>query len=415
MPAFYVNWGRYAQLAGQVALPVMLWLVCDVLERSRTTWREPVLIGIVTAGMLLMYYRMAFYAATFVPAWLIGWGLVAWRMDLRRWGAGLARLALGGALAVVLLLPWVLHTSDGRLGQMVEAGVAASSPIGLVIADYMTWRSILLFMPWFPLALAVAGLAWSLVQRSWRVAAIGLWTLALSLVVAGQLLKLPGANLMQSFAVIIALYIPVGLLAGWLIAWVFEHAGRRAGPLARLLAGAGLLAAIGWALWFPQEGSSAPYIMATRPDVRAMAWIRNNTPPDARFLVEGFRIYNGRSAVGSDAGWWIPLLAGHPNTMPPQYALLNEKPSPPDYTRRVVELVAQLEREPPTAPRSLRQLCDWGVTYVYVGQGQGQVGVVAPQLFAPRQLIDSPAFSLVYRQDRVSIFRLRSELCESIR
>jgi hypothetical protein len=173
------------------------------------------------------------------------------------------------------------------------------------------------------------------------------------------------------------------------------------------------LAAIGWALWFPQEEPSPPFVMVTRPDMRAMAWIRDNTAPDARFLVEGFRVYAGFTAVGADAGWWIPLLAGRPNTMPPQYALLSEQPSPPDYTQRVVDLVAQLEREPPGAPQSLRLLCDWGIGYVYIGQGQGRVGVSAPQLFAPQQLIDSPAFSLVYRQDRVAIFQLRPELCET--
>ena len=66
--------------------------------------------------------------------------------------------------------------------------------------------------------------------------------------------------------------------------------------------------------------------MVTKPDRQAMTWIREHTPAQAKFLVEGFRIYGGRSVVGSDAGWWIPLLADRANTMPPQYALLNETP-----------------------------------------------------------------------------------------
>ncbi len=31
MPAFYVNWGRYAQLAGQTILPVAFWLIWEAL------------------------------------------------------------------------------------------------------------------------------------------------------------------------------------------------------------------------------------------------------------------------------------------------------------------------------------------------------------------------------------------------
>jgi hypothetical protein len=413
MPAFYVNWGRYAQLAGQVILPAMLWLLCDLLERERVTWREPALLGVAAAGITLSYYRMPFYAATFALAWLAVWALPRWRSNLRRWGAGAARLASSGVVTVLLFLPWALHTSRGRLASTVEAGVTTGSPLALVIADYRTWGQILEFVPWPTLALAIAGLVGSVALRRWQVAVVGLWVLGLASIVAGRLIKLPGANLIQNFAVLIALYIPAGLLGGWLIGWAAEQAERRAGLPARVLVGAALLAALGTALWSPQEGPNATFVMVTRPDVKAMVWIREHTPPNARFLVEGFRIYEGSSAVGADAGWWIPLLAGRQNTMPPQYALLNEAPSPADYTRRVIELVARLERAPPSAPANTQLLCEWGITHVYVGQGQGRVGLAADQLFTPQQLAASPLFSLVYHQDQVSIFALSAHACDT--
>src|SRR5262249_23622661 len=100
-------------------------------------------------------------------------------------------------------------------------------------------------------------------------------------------------------------------------------------------------------------------------------------------------------------------------TMPPQYALLNEAPSPSDYTRRVVDLVAGLEQAPPSAQPNVRLLCDWGITHVYVGQGQGRVGLAAAQLFTPQQFSESPLFSLVYRQDQVSIFALSAHACDT--
>ena len=158
----------------------------------------------------------------------------------------------------------------------------------------------------------------------------------------------------------IALYIPTGLLCGWLIS---EVAGRLMGRWSRV--GPPLVAGLllGLALWGAkgQLGIVSPqYVMVTRPDRQAMTWIREHTPAQAKFLVEGFRIYDGRSAVGADAGWWIPLLAERANTLPPQYALLNEAPIMPNYTQQVVDLVEVLEHNEPASAAGLRRFARWG-------------------------------------------------------
>ena len=56
-------------------------------------------------------------------------------------------------------------------------------------------------------------------------------------------------------------------------------------------------------------------------------------------------------------------------------------------------------------------LCNWGITHVYVGQGQGKVGAGAVQLFSPDALATSPVFSQVYQQDRVYVFALNPQAC----
>jgi hypothetical protein len=153
------------------------------------------------------------------------------------------------------------------------------------------------------------------------------------------------------------------------------------------------------------------FVMVTRPDVHAMAWIREHVPPEARFLVEGFRIYNGRSTVGADAGWWIPLYTRRSNTMPPQYAIFNELPEPVDYTERVVNLVASFENLSPASQEGIALLCREEITHVYVGQGQGLVGFGVSQLFSPQEFLDHPGFELLYHEDRVYIFALTANLC----
>lgn len=226
--------------------------------------------------------------------------------------------------------------------------------------------------------------------------------------VAGQLIRLPGAIFMQSFAILIGLYIPVGLLGGWLIGEVADLLGRWRKQWLLALA---IIAVAGWAALGQIKIVRPSRFLVTRPDTLAMAWIRQSTPPDSLFLVEGYRMYEGHSAVGGDGGWWIPLLARRPNIMPPQYALLTEAPAESGYSQRVVDLVAKLEENSPASAEGVQLLCDWDITHVYVGQGQGEIGPEAVQLFSPTALAGSSAFSQVYHQDRVWIFALDPGMC----
>jgi len=411
MPAYYVNWGRFAQLAGQAVLPVALWLLWDSVDQERVAWGPLFLAGLALGGMVLHYYRMPFYYTTFVLAWLVGWGLPEWKVEGRRWLGALGRMTLIGGTALLLVLPWTSYIAGGRLASALEAGISAptASEWERVLADYQIWRNVFYYVPRPLLGIALLALIYALVRRRWTIAICALWVVGLAGLVAGRLIRLPGANMMQNFAILIALYIPVGLMAGWLVGEIVGRIGRW-GAIAILL----ILAM--WSIRWQVTIVNTRFVLVTRPDMRAMAWIRENTPTNALFLVEGFRIYNGRSAVGDDAGWWIPLLARRKNTMPPQYALLNEAPAVPGYSQRVVDLVAYLEEHSPASPEGLAQLCEWGITHVYIGQGQGKIGKVifaeAAQLFPPEVLANSPAFQLLYHQDRVWIFALKPEACE---
>ncbi len=416
MAAYYVNWGRYAQIAGLAILPGGLWLLIGAAEGEasrKVSLAKIALAAVVLAGMALTYYRLMFFYAVFAAAWLVCWGLPTCRANLRLWLGLLARLALTAAIAGLLFLPWWLRMQGSALAGLVESAVAQGTPLERVLADYQPWLYFFNYVSRPLAALALIGLVWSLLRRDWSVAAVALWTLGLASLKALALLRIPGADMVQNFAVLISLYLPAALLGGYALGRAAE-ALERLNP--RLGGAAAALLIVAAGAWFAWQGRAmaAPhtYALVTRPDLRAMVWIEQSVPEEAVFLVEGFSV-QGYTAVGADAGWWIPLLAGRANTMPPQYALMNEVPAEPEYTRQVVQLVKDLEATSLTETEGIQALCEMGVTHIYIGQRQGLVGEGARQLYALDELLNSPVLTLLYRQDRVAVFALDAQACEN--
>jgi hypothetical protein len=216
--------------------------------------------------------------------------------------------------------------------------------------------------------------------------------------------------MLQNFAVIIWIYMPVSILLGWGLGRLHGLADDRRwhGLLA-----AGMLALIMIAGMARRSDLEADqFAMVTFPDLAAMDWIVENTPEDALFLVQGFGIYEGRSIVGSDAGWWLPLYTQRLNTIPPQYAIFNEQPIDPDYSLAVIEDVAKLEGLALDSPEGLEYLCRVGVTHVFNGHRRGLVGSgLDAALFSSDELAAQPALDRVYAQDRVEIYALDQDLC----
>jgi len=413
MPMFYLNWGRYAQLASQVVLPVALWFLCDALEAPRRHAGRLALAAVAAAGLVLCHYRASLFYVAFVLCWWPLYGLSNWRGQGRRWMDSAMRLGIVGLATAVLLLPQALHVSQGYLLPAIDQAAAQPSSWAAILEDYRMWQQLTLFVPLPLLVMAALGLIWSLIRRRWGMVAVGLWAVALAALKSADLLNLPAIGLLTSFAVIIAWYMPISMLgaefAGNLAQWLTGWRPR----LGQVVVIGGLLLA---SLWGAREQMAVidPYHeMVTHADRAAMDWIAGQIPADALFAVNGFTVYGDTSIVGADGGWWIPLLARRQTTMPPQYALLNEIPSEPGYLQRLTKLVLDLQAAPATSPEGRQLLCENGITHVYIGQGQGLVGSPRPALFSAADLAASPAFDTLYHQDRVWIFAFDRSLCEN--
>ena len=434
MPAFYVNWGRFAQLDGQAILPVSIWLAWELLDQARmrvdagsspiqlskirqafplkSFWIPALIAGMTLAGMCLSYYRMIFYYAMFFAALTIGWILSRAYQNLTQWISLGLGVAVIGFSSFLVLLPWLVNVMNSALSGMVSEGMSVGSDFSLALIDLQEWLNLETYLPVWLAVIACAALIWSFIKKRWEISAIGLWVVFLQAYQVGKVIQLPGANMLQVFAILIWIYMPAALLVGWFlgefVGWL-ESRGFQSYKFG--LIGTLVLLALVTANQTRLISQPLTYNMVTAPDLRAMEWIRQRIPDEARFLVEMWRIYEGRSAVGTDAGWWLPLFSGRENTMPPQYALLSEVPQPPDYSTRVVELTAALEKSPPSDPQNLALLCSEEITHIYIGQLWGNIGAGTGQLFLPENLLNHPEFNLEYHQDRVHIFSLAPSVC----
>ena len=156
---------------------------------------------------------------------------------------------------------------------------------------------------------------------------------------------------------------------------------------------------------------AATFMLVTSADERAMTWIGTNTPSDAKFLINGALAYGGVGVVGTDAGWWIPILAGRENTIPP-LTYVSETPFSPDYARQVHDLMVQLQATDLAAPEGLALLKQNGITHIYIGQQEGRIWNPGPSLLSAESLANVPYYEPVYHEDRVWVFEVRADLVE---
>jgi hypothetical protein len=129
-----------------------------------------------------------------------------------------------------------------------------------------------------------------------------------------------------------------------------------------------------------------------------MAWLRDHTAPTAVVAGNGFGQPWGPEAVqGSDAGLWVPVLAGRRGILPP-IPSYNEQHAAPGYLRHAAQIVRATAA--PDLAESWTYLRQQGVTHLYIGS-RGGVMDPAPLLALPEQV------RLAFHQDDVWIFELR--------
>lgn len=397
MPSYYVNFGRYPQLAGQVLLPAAIVATVEACNRQKTRWSSILATALLVAGLGLTHYRVAiFYLASLVPLALAA--PVQKPFSKSRLLCSALRLLCVGLAALVLVSPFL----PSFLGKTVAMARRAAPTVGGTQYDYIT----LDFIRWAGLrtgmliALAVATV-WVLLHVGRRpLGVLVLLWLSVMIFLANPVVSGTPSGFFTNGTVILALYLPasvlVGLAAGDSLARLERWTGwRHQGRITNLAFALALLVLSGWGIQDKlSHGLEPGRYLVSNSDLRAADWIMTNTPADAVFAV-GAEFWLPSSAVGNDGGYWLPYTARRRTILPPM--IYSSEAEPVQVAKTNVRLHDLIDAHSPEDLGAAMKQAD--ADYIYVGNRMKQ----------PWQnlLADGPFFEKVYQREGIRIYRRR--------
>jgi hypothetical protein len=379
-PGALTNWSRDTQLMGLILLSVFLGCLWQWLHPP-LKWQSTPILGLLAAGLALTHYRVALMAV-FGALVLIGARSLAIK---KIWGRQfILQSSTILVLTGLLLLPWV-----GTLVMSHQQGYRVD--IGQPSHTFFDINRLGVFSLNHPTNIPLIGLTFTGIL-------IGIWRrsyVPLSLVVWGGgslIVSVPwlAGEWMDTVSVVLALYIPMAGLISWLaISGQLGYWGHRL-----VWIGLGGVFLIGIVANLDRVTAGDAYV--TVDDIKAMTWVKTHTPAGAYFMVNTFAWdFLPHFIVGSDAGYWLPVLA-HRATVTAPMTYPFERLAKPDFLDQLNQLHAWQGHL--TSPEAIAQLRSLGVTHVYVGSRGGVIQTA--------ELLQSSAYTLVYQAGRSSVFQL---------
>jgi hypothetical protein len=222
------------------------------------------------------------------------------------------------------------------------------------------------------------------------------WIAILYLLGNSYVLEIPFLSFTNLGAILIMLYLPIGLILGSVVGEGLTLLGpRRRSRVSEMVIA--LTLAAGFVASHVRITDIEPYrYFVTSSDVEAMQWIRENTPEDAMFAVNT-HFWLPQAPHGTDAGYWIPYFTGRQTTAGSMLLYLGPKA----YVSEIVDLsrsVEQLEGDDPW-PGDLQAQ---GIDYIYIGQK----GDFSGKGLQANELQQSEAVDVVYKQGDVTILQM---------
>ncbi|MDW8292645.1 MAG: hypothetical protein RML84_06055 [Anaerolineae bacterium] len=390
MPAFYINWGRYPQITGQIILATLVthaWLFSQERKLNRRI-RIVFVLALVFAGLLLTHYRVsAFFVLFLLSLWVVE------SMRQRRAKGDGVLLVIVFLFGILLTLPWWTRVLDGMLDDWVGRHFFAvlRQRYGFWI-EFNRLRDLDQVMHPLLWLTFVLGIGYALWARNSLSAVFGVWFILLLLLTNPEWVGLPGGGMVGRNNLAISAYAGATPFQSLLIVSLVERfpCRRLLGVLLTAVSLALAVLGVPRQLGIVERGS----IFVTSPDLRAMEWMNQNLPRGSKVFAEPTLLVD-EVVVGSDAGWWLPLLTHHKSNIPPLTYLIERA-----HDSNFQQEIADSARKWSSAASPAKFLRDLGFEYVYVGQRISDDHLL-------RSRISTGDFETVYARDRVIIAKVR--------
>jgi hypothetical protein len=398
MPAFFVNWGRYTQLTGQMLVIITLALTIELFRSDHIRPRLIILTAISAAGLFLVHNRMTLFYGLYALSFFI---IELWhsRQNMHKAKTMLVNFGLIAIIALIIDIQW-LSQFLRSYGDVLTAQIA-NSPDRTIYGGYFNLKANY-FLDygiriewWF---LGMFGVLIGLIKRDGPVFAFLLGTLFAFLGAITNYINV--TPLYPPLVFVIWVHVPIALFCGYMImvfyAWIDQSLPTREARGALYLAIISILLILSIVIGIPYIADlTLPKNGFVRPaDVEAMAWIEDNANKDALFYIKP-HFWIPYSAHGLDAGYWIPYLTGRETVIPPQ---IYGSDGSSEYIifiyNRLKDLLAQ--RSPDDFWSTAQK---YQVTHIYIGKRQTDLD---PVFF----LSDPEHFDVEYHEGGVWIFKL---------
>lgn len=368
-PSWFINWGRFTQLASQTILLPTALITWEAISNYRETqknnnWVEVLLAGLMNAGVCLLHFQVAIFHLTLIIIIVIG-ELI--QISKRRcfWRPYFLRVFLILFFTLILILPTLLSGVQAYLAQRGSDSLTVKQTSPLSEQSYYNTKGDndsvkrTKESAWL-LIVGSVGLMFGLTKAEYRRLSITMILWVAFLIGISQLfrLEIPVLAFVNFMTVLLVFYLPVGIGFGMFFELVKSLLSEDAVRALRLpvIGSIVVLSLIGFYYRIGDLSESRIYMSAE--DEKAMDWVRANTETEAIFGVNTLFL-NPVIPFGADAGCWLPVYADRQTTTLTLLASLSK-----DYQY-------DLERS-----RSMNQLykfntidslCEYGVDYLYSG------------------------------------------------